>query len=155
MEFIAGLVVVVIGWLWWSGRSARRDEARYSPEDGRNWLSPDFRVSIEADEVSSRFRREHSKPARVRAPAPSAKRLAAARHFDMIYGDASGEVTRRRIAVLSISRDIPPLIEAWCFLRNEQRRFRPDRIRQLVDLETGEIIDDPVRHFAPQRRRGR
>ncbi|MEY8688346.1 MAG: WYL domain-containing protein [Leptothrix sp. (in: b-proteobacteria)] len=55
------------------------------------------------------------------------------------YVDAAGESSERVIQV----RGVEPggrLVQAWCELRNAERSFRVDRMRQVVDAETGEIL---------------
>jgi predicted DNA-binding transcriptional regulator YafY len=51
---------------------------------------------------------------------------------EIVYQDAGGRITRRRITPLSIgfSRGIG-MIEAICSLRNDERNFRLDRILEV------------------------
>lgn len=65
--------------------------------------------------------------------------------FDLIYRDANGEVSARRIDIEEVSRNFDAYyIEAWCHLRRAGRSFRVDRIIELASAETGEVMRPPV-----------
>ena len=59
------------------------------------------------------------------------------------YVDAFDQSSQRKAKIISLERyGTHTYLNAFCFLRNEPRQFRTDRISNPVDLETGEIIDD-------------
>lgn len=63
------------------------------------------------------------------------------------YTDSGGVETARRVVCRSIAGfGAPETITAFCCERKAARTFRIDRIRELVDLETGEVLD-PASHF--------
>lgn len=63
-------------------------------------------------------------------------------HILLEYGDMQGEVTERTVTPYSITslgdRDY---LFAYCHRRKEKRQFRIDRIRQAIDMTTGEVCD--------------
>lgn len=67
------------------------------------------------------------------------------------YQDASGAVSRRRITILEVKESAKGdrSLMAKCHERNGVRQFRIDRIAELVDLATGEVIDPPGRVLGP------
>ncbi len=62
-------------------------------------------------------------------------------NYEIIYKDAEGRVSKRKIAVIGFDGR---LVEAYCFLRNERRSFYVPRIAECVDLSTGEVINDDL-----------
>jgi len=57
------------------------------------------------------------------------------------YADEEEEETERAVRCSRAwIRDDRPYLTAWCELRREPRMFRIDRIRVLVDPQTGEIL---------------
>lgn len=72
----------------------------------------------------------------------------------MRYVDTHGEVSERRFVCRSIEGyGCAETIAAYCCERQGNRRFRIDRIEELMCLVTGEIID-PVPHFEQLRLHG-
>jgi len=61
------------------------------------------------------------------------------------YVDSKGNQSSRRISVRTV---IPHhddyLIRAWCYERLGPRCFRAARIKQIIDLSTGEVFDKPI-----------
>ena len=57
--------------------------------------------------------------------------------YNISYMDNSGKVSERRIKVLSVytSSYGKKYIRAWCYLRNEERTFRADRIICILQAE--------------------
>ena len=62
------------------------------------------------------------------------------------YVDADGVASERRITALRFEHRIGgfPALAALCHERRDHRLFRLDRIRQIVDITTGEILDPPI-----------
>lgn len=58
------------------------------------------------------------------------------------YIDVNGERTTRSIRVLQYYDDISPRLYAMCFIRNEPRAFRIERIEELTDRDG--VVWDPV-----------
>ena len=76
----------------------------------------------------------------------SAKKSGFEPDCEIIYKDAEGNLSKRKIAVVSFDGR---MIESYCFLRNERRTFYVQRIIECVDLSTGEVIkDDLAVYFA-------
>ncbi len=68
----------------------------------------------------------------------------------IVYFDASGGRSERSIRCLKL-REHNGLhyIDAWCKLRDAQRSFRVDRIAEIIDYSTGEVIDDVMGFLEP------
>lgn len=75
-------------------------------------------------------------------PHDQATREASLPDVRIIYQDASGDQTERRIT--PIHRSASGVINAHCHLRNDERTFRLDRIRVMYDLGTGKALDKHV-----------
>lgn len=73
--------------------------------------------------------------------------------FTIDYTDANGDQTRRRIRVIGVSNLIskPGWIEAHCYEREAQRRFRVDRISRVID-EDG-VVHEPLTYLEYLARR--
>lgn len=72
--------------------------------------------------------------------------------YEIEYADAEGVVTTRVTEVELVERsahrtDGKGLVDAFCYLANDRRSFRTDRILKLTDHRTGAVIVDPVVHF--------
>jgi len=57
------------------------------------------------------------------------------------YRHVNGAISSRLITCKSINPHPPGFLRSHCHLRNDFRTFRVDRIRSIVDMGTGEIID--------------
>ncbi|GAB6045116.1 hypothetical protein JCM11957_07140 [Caminibacter profundus] len=57
--------------------------------------------------------------------------------IEIIYEKENGEISQRKIKVNKIDNKY---LYGYCFLRNEDRTFRLDRIKKLIDLTTFEVI---------------
>ena len=69
----------------------------------------------------------------------------------MRYIDIKGQVSERRIVCRAVEGyGRAETIRAFCCERKASRSFRIDRIKELVCLQTGEVID-PVSHFEDLR----
>lgn len=70
---------------------------------------------------------------------------------DIVYGDADGVITERSVTVLAVEFDqdsgVALKLEGWCHFRNARRHFRPDRIIEMRNSETGTTIDNPSRYL--------
>lgn len=68
------------------------------------------------------------------------------------YSDTDGVPSERRIAIRKVQRraDGDGYVQAFCHERRAMRTFRISRIESLVDMETGEVFDDPLRFFAEE-----
>lgn len=69
----------------------------------------------------------------------------------LVYRDGLGGVSRRIVSVASVSQSSRDTfyLDGHCELRNAHRTFRIDRILEIVDFRTGEVIDDPERFLLP------
>lgn len=65
----------------------------------------------------------------------------------IVYTDAKGETSERRIVVKRIEGyGRAETVFAWCCERSAYRRFLIGKISELVDVETGEVLN-PQTHF--------
>lgn len=68
-------------------------------------------------------------------------------HLDLflVYVDARGQESRRRVTTRSVQPwyDDYALL-AFCHERGAHRTFLLSRVREMVDLDTGEVVPDPV-----------
>jgi hypothetical protein len=68
------------------------------------------------------------------------------------YSDANGNATQRNVSVRAFEPSYPSgLIIGHCHMRQATRTFRFDRIRDCVDLETGEVVPDLHAHLVALR----
>lgn len=65
----------------------------------------------------------------------------------IVYEDARGDESERRIAVRKVRPSVPVALTAWCYEREAYRTFLVERMLEVAMLDTGEIIEDPRRHF--------
>ncbi len=64
------------------------------------------------------------------------------------YENAKGEESRRRIALHTAYESQGfHYLKAYCFERSAVRCFRADRIREIVDVETGEVFESTASIF--------
>ncbi len=69
--------------------------------------------------------------------------------YRLIYKDGSGKITERDISTIRIGEDFDNdiMLLAYCHKRNAKRSFFVSRMLDLIDLETGEVIQDRNAHF--------
>ncbi|WP_319498038.1 WYL domain-containing protein [uncultured Cohaesibacter sp.] len=69
--------------------------------------------------------------------------------FLLQYRREDGDVQDRVVDIWKISRSYTGEVyfDAFCHLRGDRRRFRPDRVISMASPATGEIVDDPVGFF--------
>ncbi len=80
----------------------------------------------------------------VGTPAPPAAR----RRYMLTYATGWGEVTEREIRFKrAYMREGEVYVEAFCFLRGEERTFRADRMVELYDRENSVRIANPLGYF--------
>lgn len=64
--------------------------------------------------------------------------------FFLVYRDARGAESRRRVTVHRIvMHGGTVMVRAYCHERRAARSFRADRIVELVDMASGEVLDTP------------
>jgi len=64
--------------------------------------------------------------------------------FHIIYCDNKGKVTGRNICNIKLKDfEENAYIDCYCFLRNAERTFKLNNIKTMVDLSTGELIENP------------
>lgn len=66
------------------------------------------------------------------------------------YVDAKGDESERRISVRRIYTADDPTdfyIQAYCFEREAPRAFYASRMEEVIDLETGEVFENPIEFF--------
>lgn len=71
------------------------------------------------------------------------------RHFQIEYIDKEGNQTKRNIFVHFVSEDHfgNKNLLAFCYLRNEHREFFIHKILSLIDLKSGEVIQDKIEYL--------
>lgn len=113
---------------------------------------------------AERSKPHYPDPPRERAPPakPSSRitdHVERALTVDLAYGDADGVVTERAVTVLAVEFDLDSgdavKLEGWCHSREARRNFRPDRIIEMRNSQTGEKIANPKRYLAAWARRER
>ncbi|MEQ8444146.1 MAG: hypothetical protein RIM72_08770 [Alphaproteobacteria bacterium] len=64
----------------------------------------------------------------------------------LIYQDASGVISERQVTLrgLVTGPNGHPTLLGYCHVRRARRRFRIDRIREVIDCVTGERYDSPT-----------
>ena len=68
--------------------------------------------------------------------------------FKIKYKDAKESITNREIYINKFGKaSFGDFILAFCFLRDENRTFRTDRILECIDGETGEYIKDVSKYL--------
>lgn len=68
--------------------------------------------------------------------------------YDIVYVDADGGPSSRRIDVHEIYGSPAMIyINAYCHLRRGKRTFRTDRIHEMSEAATGELIEDPCAYL--------
>jgi len=71
--------------------------------------------------------------------------------ISMIYADADGVVTQRAILLTACDVDIENgrvlRFEGHCQLRDELRRFRPERVIAMAEEPSGRTIPNPERYL--------
>lgn len=93
----------------------------------------------------------YSTAASLRSYDPSAYRFdgIARRQFRIEYADVDGVVTERDIFVHNWKdQGSYQLLDCWCYLRDERRSFRTDRMLSIVNLATNRPIKDIVRYLS-------
>lgn len=84
----------------------------------------------------------HPLPAALAAPRPGD-------HYEIVYEDARGKVSRREIELRKVSRKGDhTYISAICQSRRSFRMFRADRVQEALNTDTGELFENPLEHFA-------
>jgi len=69
-------------------------------------------------------------------------------NLEIGYCDAVGNETVRKIHVRQFDpRHRKGMLLAHCYLRDASRSFRVDRIRACVDIDTGEVVANILRHL--------
>ena len=88
-------------------------------------------------------------------PATGSEKASSRRHFRMTYLNEKGELSDREFDLLSIrtSADNKLLLMTFCRLRRQLRTFRVDRIKYLIDLESGEIVPRPDTYFGSTQKK--
>lgn len=72
-----------------------------------------------------------------------ADRRSTSRVVSFTYSDSAGRVTERVVELKAFESDNPSgMVVGRCRLRNAMRTFRFDRMENVVDADTGEVIDD-------------
>lgn len=60
--------------------------------------------------------------------------------FVINYENSSGEMSLRAVTCHAIEPGPPEVLRAYCHLREGDRRFEIDRIGQIVELDTGDVL---------------
>lgn len=151
LVLIVLVIAVFIIALMLMGTDRKKGSGSPLANDG-DALSRTFAARVEGPARSSSYT-AHRPPPKPVHPV-DATRPVTAMTFEVDYVDAQGVPTRRRIEVRSLSEyDGRLYIDAWCHLRRDERSFRSDRIRTMINCQTGEIVTDPRQHLRHAVRR--
>lgn len=70
--------------------------------------------------------------------------------FHIKYCDDKGGISLRNVKVKAFSiKQGVSYFDAYCELRSAHRSFRIDKIKEVIDLRSGEVFDDPAFLFKP------
>jgi hypothetical protein len=127
----------VLAWLW-ARRRNRQDLGRVdlAPEPTSRRSAPPPGISFSLTTSFSSY-----DPAKYRFDGRARP------EYRIVYSDESGVVSERDIYVHTWEERGPiTYYEGWCFLRDERRTFRGDRILSITNLSTNRKIKDIARH---------
>lgn len=128
--------------IWYFIRRSRSEQA--PPPD----IGIQYTVSVTGRVVDDSERDERASRRVFNRQAPRGGTSKGELRYAFSYRDAAGKETKRRVTIKSIEMIGDTVyVGALCDLRGEPGTFRADRMRDLVEATTGEIIDDPVMHF--------
>lgn len=141
VEIVALLVIAAALWLIvWLGGDAKDPQAA-----ARARVLTRVSRELAVRDDARRRRPSHTVSADPRRPL-----------YDIEYVDQDGVITDRRIGVIGYySEEGAAYIVAYCFLRENQRTFRVDRISKMIDATTGQQVLDvawTARRFRRYRR---
>lgn len=87
------------------------------------------------------------------APPSWAPQSITGRTFVLAYADSKGQASERQVQCRQLAERAGTLyLHAFCFARERLRTFRADRIRTIMDTETGELFEpgmELLAHFLP------
>ena len=143
-SILLGLIVFAL--VWWLGSflfSSKKAQENELPitllitiEDSRS-VAPPLPKGRVANTEKDREDSERQKPTE------KADKALAGMAFFIVYQDAQGDFTERRITIKKITNKGNDLyISAFCHEREAARSFYSSRIESLTDLATGEVVDD-------------
>lgn len=71
------------------------------------------------------------------------------RVFYIEYADSQGELTERKIKAdwIEITKSGELVLRSFCYLRNEKRSFRVDKIVKLLDGRKRPVLENPRDYF--------
>ena len=61
--------------------------------------------------------------------------------FVINYEDSSGEMSLRVVTCQAVDPGPPAVLQAHCHLRGDERLFSVDNIHQIVELDTGDVME--------------
>lgn len=150
MSFVAA-TLACLSWLCFRGR--RNDVAEHALASTN--LSPTAKVERLVAQTKDNWPKINSPTETADAtemlagPTQEADNLTKGMRFGLSYSDAFGNESSRAIRLISVGRLGTNLyLNGFCELRKENRTFRVDRILEIYDLSTGEIIDSPANYFS-------
>lgn len=114
--------------------------------DGKRFKPDAFRVAIDNKDVLGYLRHETA-PDFAEYPLPPAGSVAGL-VYSMEYVSGDGEITSRVFRLNRVFDNLQHIIlEGFCYLRNEERTLRADRILKLARHQDGSKIANPQRYF--------
>lgn len=114
--------------------------------DGRRFRPEAFRVAFANKDVPGSLRHETA-PDFAEYPLPSAGSVSGLVYL-MDYVSGDGEITSRVFKLNRVFDNLQHIIlEGFCYLRNEERTLRADRVLRLSRHEDGSKIANPQRYF--------
>ena len=169
MWWVAALILAGVAWWWFRAARKRKAAPKLGPPlvidpSMRRRPLGDFNKPYEAGAAY----RERAKHAPSATPSSSPRLLDfkvevssgpgrsikeyAVPQFRISYADIDGVVTDRDIFVSGSSGSgRSTVFHCWCFLRNEERSFRNDRIISATNLKTGRSIKNLAAYMADYR----
>ncbi len=74
---------------------------------------------------------------------PKKRKVRASGTYKITYADSKGDISQRTIKVLSATLTTSDVaVLAYCYRRKGLRMFLQSRMKEIISIETGEILDD-------------
>jgi len=161
MELIVIAVVVVFAIVALSRRRGsqagtqsdwRSTPNQYEPLQPINRHALDRLRPMGHDAIELRGASNQDEPGRLQSSGGAARNSRKKRpDFDIVYTNRHEVMSRRVVRVRQIEyvegSDSCTYLSADCDLTGELRTFRADRIIEMIDMQTGEVVAEPAKHL--------
>ncbi|BBV41344.1 hypothetical protein [Citrobacter portucalensis] len=141
MWLIALLIFIVIVYLFIK-HTPSKQEREYEDHDTKRREASE-RILSQEKNLDKTFPKNHlpqDKPKQQRKKKPK-KHTIRGVELDVLYMDSKGDLTHRQIRVINYTESTQK-IYAWCSLRDDFRTFFTYKMTNIIDINTGEVVDD-------------